>query len=101
MNSFDPQALQLCFERFCVLQQQLATAQTLWQESETILQQLKRYYHSAQWLEDFERQDLKLHYSGEAHSILSEDALYNAIHEHHAQAKQWIRLGLNAIDAKD
>ena len=37
-------------------------------------------------------------HSGEAHSIFSEDGIWNAMTEHQEQAIIWMRLGLDAID---
>lgn len=97
MAKYNPQQLQQKFERWHQLYQQQLTAQQQWLEAQALYTELKQYYQSPQWMADHDK-DLELEYSGEAHSILSEDGLWNMLIDHDEMAKRWIRLGLDAID---
>lgn len=49
-------------------------------------------------ISELEFRIIVIKHSGEAHSIFSEDGIWNAMTEHQEQAITWIRLGLDAID---
>jgi hypothetical protein len=44
--------------------------------------------------------DLPIEHSGKEHSIFSEDALWNMLTDRDELARQWMHLGLDAIDKK-
>ncbi|WP_019671673.1 DUF4298 domain-containing protein [Psychrobacter lutiphocae] len=97
--SNDPQSMQQKYERWHSLYQKQLAAQKEWLEAEALRQELQTYYLDAQWMQDREA-DLPLDYSGEAHSIFSEDTLWNMITEQDELARKWIRLGINTLDNK-
>lgn len=99
MSQNTPQQLQQKFERWRELYLEQLEAQQRWQEAETLYAELVEYYQSSQWMTDHE-QDKQLQYSGTAHSILSEDGLWNMISDRNDLAMQWMRLGLEALEAK-
>lgn len=97
MSDHDPQQLQQKFEQWRKLYRQQLQAQQQWLEAEALYTELKQYYLGPDWMADFDK-DLDLQYSGEAHSILSEDGLWDMISDHNELAMQWMRLGLDALD---
>lgn len=97
MSKYDPQQLQQKFEQWRKLRLEQLEAQKNWLEAEALYSELKEYYLSPQWMTDRE-QDLELQYSGDAHSLLSEDALWDMLSERDELAKRWMRLGLDALD---
>ena len=92
----DPQDIQHKFERWSALQSKLLQAQQDWREAEALLSEVQEYYLSPQWMQD-RKADVTIKHSGEAHSIFSEDGIWNAMTEHQEQAITWMRLGLDAI----
>lgn len=94
--TIDPQLMQQKYEKWCQLYEQQQQAQQQWLDANALQQELQAYYQSPQWLQDREA-DLPITYSGDAHSIFSEDALWNMISDHNELAKKWMRLGLDAL----
>ncbi|PNK60292.1 DUF4298 domain-containing protein [Psychrobacter sp. FDAARGOS_221] len=94
-----PQQLQQKYERWHSLYKKQLEAQEQWLEAEALKQELQAYYLDEKWMADREA-DLPIDYSGEAHSIFSEDALWNMLTEHDEVARKWIRLGIDALDNK-
>ena len=99
MSQYNPQQLQQKFERWSELHQEQLQAQQRFKEAEALYTELQAYYQSPQWMADHEA-ELQLQYSGSAHSIFSEDALWNMISDRNEVAIQWMRLGLDALDNK-
>lgn len=97
MKKFDPQALQEKYERWHTLHQKTEEAQAQWQEAGELLVALQQYYQSEQWRED-NASDVRLECAAGVHSILSEDALWNALTDRQEQAIKWMRLGLDVMD---
>lgn len=99
MSQYDPQQLQQKFERWCELHREQVEAQQRFVEAEALYSELQAYYQDPQWMTDRE-EDKPIEYSGPAHSIFSEDALWNMITDRNELAIQWMRLGLDALDNK-
>lgn len=99
MSQYDPQQLQQKFERWSELYQEQLQAQQRFQEAEALYAELQAYYQSPQWMADHEANP-QLQYSGDVHSIFSEDALWNMISDRNELAIQWMRLGLDALENK-
>ena len=99
MTNFNPQELQQKYEEWCELHRIQLEAQQQFLQAETLLNELKDYYLNPQWMADREA-DLPIEYSGKEHSIFSEDALWNMLTDRDELARQWMRLGLDAIDRK-
>ena len=99
MTDYNPQELQQKYEEWCELHRKQLEAQQQFLQAETLLNELKDYYLNPQWMADREA-DLPIEYSGKEHSILSEDALWNMLTDRDELARQWMRLGLDAIDKK-
>ena len=97
MSQYDPQQLQQKFERWRELHQEQLQAQKSFIEAEALYAELQQYYLNPQWMEDREK-DIQLEYSGAAHSIFSEDGLWDMISDRNQLAIQWMRLGLDALD---
>lgn len=94
---YNPQELQQKYEQWCELYRQQVQAQAQFVQAEALLGELKGYYFSPQWMTD-RAQDLPIEHSGEEYSIFSEDALWNMLTDQNELARQWMRLGLDAID---
>ncbi|WP_201629728.1 DUF4298 domain-containing protein [Psychrobacter maritimus] len=99
MTNYNPQELQQKYEEWCELHRKQLEAQQQFLQAETLLNELKDYYLNPQWMADREA-DLPIEYSGKEHSIFSEDALWNMLTDRDELARQWMRLGLDAIDKK-
>lgn len=59
---------------------------------------LRRVMGYVMVISELEFRIIVIKHSGEAHSIFSEDGIWNAMTEHQEQAITWMRLGLDAID---
>ena len=99
MPNYNPQELQQKYEQWCELYRQQLKAQQQFLQAEALLNELKDYYLNPQWMADREA-DLPIEHSGKEHSIFSEDALWNMLTDRDELARQWMRLGLDAIDKK-
>ena len=99
MPNYNPQELQKKYEQWCALYRQQLKAQQQFLQAEALLNELKDYYLNPQWMADREA-DLPIEHSGKEHSIFSEDALWNMLTDRDELARQWMRLGLDAIDKK-
>ncbi|WP_201562271.1 DUF4298 domain-containing protein [Psychrobacter sp. CMS30] len=99
MTNYNPQELQQKYEEWCELHRKQLEAQQQFLQAETLLNELKDYYLNPQWMADREA-DLPIDHSGKEHSIFSEDALWNMLTDRDELARQWMRLGLDAIDKK-
>ena len=99
MTNYNPQELQQKYEEWCELHRKQLEAQQQFLQAEALLNELKDYYLNPQWMADREA-DLPIEYSGKEHSIFSEDALWNMLTDRDELARQWMRLGLDAIDRK-
>ena len=99
MTNYNPQELQQKYEEWCELHRKQLEAQEQFVQAETLLNELKDYYLNPQWMADREA-DLPIEHSGKEHSIFSEDALWNMLTDRDELARQWMRLGLDAIDKK-
>ena len=99
MTDYNPQELQQKYEEWCELHRKQLEAQQQFLQAETLLNELKDYYLNPQWMADREA-DLPIEHSGKEHSIFSEDALWNMLTDRDELARQWMRLGLDAIDNK-
>ena len=99
MTNYNPQELQQKYEEWCELHRKQLEAQQQFLQAETLLNELKDYYLNPQWMADREA-DLPIEYSGKEHSIFSEDALWNMLTDRDELARQWMRLGLDAIDRR-
>lgn len=99
MTDYNPQELQQKYEEWCELHGKQLEAQQQFLQAETLLNELKDYYLNPQWMADREV-DLPIEHSGKEHSIFSEDALWNMLTDRDELARQWMHLGLDAIDKK-
>ena len=99
MTDYNPQEMQQKYEEWCELHRKQLEAQQQFLQAETLLNELKDYYLNPQWMADREA-DLPIEHSGKEHSIFSEDALWNMLTDRDELARQWMRLGLDAIDRK-
>ncbi len=69
-----------------------------WRQAAEIMQQLKQFYFSSEWQTLYDNADeIPLDTQGN-YSVLSEDALWNAFHEQHQLAVQWLKEGIAVID---
>ncbi|MGP5177359.1 DUF4298 domain-containing protein [Psychrobacter aquimaris] len=99
MTNYNPQELQQKYEQWCKLHRQQLEAQQQFLQAEALLNDLKTYYLDSQWMTDREA-DLPIEHSGDEYSIFSEDTLWNMLSDHDELARQWMRLGLDAINKK-
>lgn len=92
------QQMQDLYGQWVALQPQLENALRQWQQAAEIMQQLKQFYYSPEWQELYENFDDKTLDTQGNYSVLSEDALWNAFHEQHQLAVQWLKEGIAVID---
>lgn len=97
MEDYNAQELQEKYEHWYDLHKQINEAQKKWLEADTLLSELQTYYQSEQWRKDHEN-SLTVKCADNMHSIISEDALWNALTDHQEQAIRWMRLALDAIE---
>lgn len=84
------------------LQQKLSEAQALWQEAETLAVSLSAYYQSEQWLADHDEADAFLSAVADmpesGGTVLSQDAIWEALEAQYQLALGWMRRGLDSIE---
>lgn len=93
--------IQARYREWLALQPKLLAAQRDWQESCRLMAELEAFYLGDEYMQlaDAVAQGLpvSLHTGGE-HSVLSEDALWHALHEHQQQAWQRLRSAVDVLD---
>lgn len=93
--------IQNLYREWLLLNEKMASAQQNWQRSNEIMQQLNDFYFNGEYRafhEEIER-GVKVDLSTQGEfSVMSEDTLWNAFHEHQQVAWQFMRLAMNALD---
>ncbi|QMT31927.1 DUF4298 domain-containing protein [Alysiella filiformis] len=93
--------IQDLYRQWQQLQPKLAQAQQDWQQSCAIMQQLNDFYFDGEYREFYEAIEngakVDLTTQGE-YSVMSEDALWNAFHEHQHMAWQRLRSAMAELD---
>lgn len=82
MNKQDIQLLQDHYNQWCKLLPELEKSLEQWKKAQELLTPLSTFYGSETWRSLFDSFDEPLDTQGN-YSILSEDALWNALTEHH------------------
>ncbi|ETD72626.1 hypothetical protein V757_03005 [Pelistega indica] len=96
--------IQQLYRQWLALQPKLEAAQEEWRHSMQIMQTIKDFYERdyLHYYEQIEKQDVNVSLATEGeYSIMSEDAIFDAIGEQHSLAWDWIRLGMQVVDPKD
>lgn len=93
--------IQATYRKWLSLHEQLLQMQTLNQEANSLMQELKDFYFEGEFREFFEQIEqgstVNLKTQGE-HSIMSEDALWNAYQDYQNLLWQQLRDAVNALD---
>lgn len=99
MNKSEIQKMQDYYNEWITLLPELEKALTQWKKATELLTPLNEFYFSPQWQELHQNFNETLETEGN-YSILSEDALWNAFHEHRRLAMEWLKLS-TAVITKD
>lgn len=96
---------QVQLNRLVDLQASLSEAQALWQEAEALAMSLSAYYQSEQWLADHDEADAFLSALSavadmpeSGGTVLSQDAIWDALEAQYQLALGWMRRGLDSIE---
>lgn len=92
--------IQSAYREWLQLQPQLEAAQQQWRRAETLMQRMTGFY-DGEYREYFEAVEQGLPVSlktGGEYSVLSEDALFDAMGCHRHLAMAWLRLAVKALD---
>lgn len=93
--------IQTIYRKWLNLHEQLLQMQKLSQESNSLMQELKDFYFEGEFRDFFEQIEqgtiVDLKTEGE-HSIMSEDALWNAYQDHQNLLWQQLRDAVDALD---
>ena len=92
---------QALYREWLKLQPELEAAEQTWQRSAEIMRQLQVFYFNGAYADLRQREEngepLDTRTEGE-YSVLSEDAIWNAVYEHQALAWQRVRGSLKILD---
>ncbi|HHW7570429.1 Uncharacterised protein [Mannheimia haemolytica] len=91
MKKADIQKMQDCYNQWVALLPELEKGIEQWKQATALLEPLSQFYASPEWRELHDSFDEQLDTKGN-YSILSEDALWNALSEHHQLALEWLKL---------
>ncbi|MDO4233236.1 MAG: DUF4298 domain-containing protein [Lautropia sp.] len=93
--------LQSLYHEWAEMQPRLEAARKEWQRSIELMERLSAFYFDGEYLDYREAIDnglpVNLHTRGE-YSIMSEDTLWNAIHDHQSMAWQRLRSAIEVLD---
>lgn len=93
--------IQNCYHQWCQLQRQLQVAHAQWQTANALMREMQQFYFEGEFAQINEQieagEPIRLPEDTE-YSIMAEDTLWNAHHEHQQLAWQWLRSSMNAID---
>lgn len=93
--------IQNAYREWLSLQEKLAQAQQDWQKSVELMQKMQTFYLDGEYQAIYEKiengENFDLTTQGE-HSIMSEDALWNAMHEHDQALWQMLRFAVKHLD---
>lgn len=95
--------IQQLYREWLALQPKLEAAQEEWKHSMHIMQKIKDFYEHdyLNYYEQIEAQEESVSLATEGeYSIMSEDAIFDAIGDQHRLAWDWIRLGMQVVDPK-
>ncbi|AFU18765.1 DUF4298 domain-containing protein [Actinobacillus suis] len=82
------QQMQDNYGKLVKLLPELEKSLSRWEEAYQIMQQLNQFYHSSLWLELYDNADnIRLETHGN-YSVLSQDAIWNAVTEQYELAKK-------------
>lgn len=93
--------MQTLYRQWTLLLPQLQQDLERWQEAINIMQQLDQFYCNGDYrhLMDLEEQGITLNTQTQGeYSVLSEDAIWNALHEHQNLAWQHLRSAIKVLD---
>lgn len=85
------------------VQTQLESAQKTWQHAAQVMAQLEQFYFQGEYRAYLEAEEQGTVFSCQSegeHSVLSEDALWNAFHEYQTLAWQQLRQSLAVVEPK-
>lgn len=99
MKKEEIQKMQDLYNQWVALLPELEKGIEQWKKASELLAPLSEFYSSPEWRELYDSFDEQLDTKGN-YSILSEDALWNALSEHHELATEWFELS-SAIVAKE
>lgn len=91
MNKNDIQALQDLYNQWVKLQPELEKSLELWKQANDLLNPLAQFYATKTWRELHDNFNEPLETQGN-YSILSEDALWNALSEHNSLYEEIVEI---------
>lgn len=93
--------IQTAYHEWLSLQEKLANTHQDWQKSVELMQKMQDFYLNGEYQEIYEKiengEKLDLTTQGE-YSIMSEDALWDAMHEHDQALWQMLRFAVKHLD---
>lgn len=93
--------IQTTYHEWLSLQEKLAQAHQDWQKSVELMQKMQTFYLDGEYQAIYEKiengENFDLTTQGE-YSIMSEDALWNAMHEHDQALWQMLRFAVKHLD---
>ncbi|ULJ59992.1 DUF4298 domain-containing protein [Wielerella bovis] len=96
--------IQALYREWLQLQEKLQREQKDWQRANQIMHELNAFYFDGQFQEFYEKMeqgaDVDLRTEGE-YSVMSEDTLWNAFHEHQQLAWARLRGAIDVLDKQD
>ncbi|ULJ62192.1 DUF4298 domain-containing protein [Wielerella bovis] len=96
--------IQALYREWLQLYEKLQDSQRDWQRSREIMDELNQFYFQGKFREFCERieqgEDVDLRTEGE-YSVMSEDTLWNAFHEHQQLAWARLRGAIDVLDKQD
>lgn len=91
MTKDEIQQMQDRYNQWVALLPELEKSVEQWKQAVELLEPLQQFYFSPKWQELNEHFQDELETNGN-YSVLSEDALWNAFHEQHQLALEWLKL---------
>lgn len=96
MNKAEIQQMQDRYNQLVALLPELEQGLEQWKKATELLAPLRNFYHSPEWQALHDTFDEPLDTKGN-YSILSEDALWDLLGEHHRLAIEWLKLSTATI----
>lgn len=93
--------IQNCYRQWLQLHQTLQVAHTQWQTANALMQEMQHFYFEGEFAQLNEQieagENIRLPEAAE-YSVMAEDTLWNAHHDHQQLAWQWFRSAVRVID---
>lgn len=90
MDKNDVQQMQDLYNQWVKLLPELEQGLEKWKQAEALMKSLSAFYTSEEWQELYDNFNEPLDTQGN-YSVLSEDAIWNALHEQRQLALEWLK----------